>query len=404
MRILYFAKDAPFVPSGYGKCCREITKRLRGLGHEVAVFATVGNQSSFLFTWEGIPIYPGMGDAMGEDVCLEHLDHFKADLLITQIDVWPIQRLHNYARQGLINWVPYVPIDSEPIPEEFIERLKCATAVVTMNYWAEEQLRQLGIKATTIHHGVDSKIYKYLGSREKIKQELGYPVNTFLVGMVQANQFLRKALEEQLLGIKIFIDKHPSINTRVYFLTTPSRSESYYLPQLIKFLKIKEDVVKFPSNYECLIGFSEEHMARLYNAFDVLLSATNGEGFGLPVIEAQACGCPVIATDCMSFPELVSYGELVRPKAYFTVPAILRKPMPDENDIAEKLEKIYFTSDFNRREIASTAAYRWDWDSRIINQWMMLLDDVREKIGWQCHKAPQAPKIIRKREKELCVF
>jgi len=60
MRILYFAKDAPFVNSGYGKCCREICTRLRGLGHEVAIFATVGNKASFLFEYKGIPIYPGL--------------------------------------------------------------------------------------------------------------------------------------------------------------------------------------------------------------------------------------------------------------------------------------------------------------------------------------------------------
>lgn len=402
MRILYFAKDAPFVQSGYGKCCREITKRLRGLGHEVAIFATIGNRSSFLFEWEGIPIYPGADDIMGEDICLNHYEHFKADVYITQVDLWPLRSLHNLARQGIINWIPYSPIDSFPIPESFVERLKFAIQPVTMCHWAELQLRKLGIEATTIHHGVDCSIYKPIPDREKVKEELGFNPNCFLVGMVQANQFLRKAIEEQFLGIKIFKDKHPEIDLRVYFHTTPFRGESYHLPDLARMFGI-QDIIKFPSDYDCLIGYPEERLARIYSAFDVLLSATNGEGFGLPVIEAQCCGVPVLATDCMSFPELVQYGELCAIKTYFTVPALITKPMPDEQDIAEKLWKMYNTN-YDRAEIATMAKYRWDWDSRIINQWMIMLDRVKERIGLQCFKAPQPAKQIRKMEKEPCAF
>ena len=402
MRILYFAKDAPFLNSGYGKCCREICKRLRGLGHEVAVFATIGNQSSFLFEWEGLKIYPGTNDAMGEDICLNHYENFKADVYITQIDLWPLRNLPNLARQGLINWIPYAPIDSYPISENFIEKLKFAIQPVTMCHWAEQQLSLHGIQATTIHHGVDCSIYKLLPDREKIKLELGFKPNSFLVGMVQANQFLRKALEEQFLGLKIFRIKHPEVDLRVYFHTTQARGESYDLMDLAKLIGI-QDIIKFPSDYDYLIGFSEERMARIYNAFDVLLSATNGEGFGLPVIEAQCCGNAVLATDCMSFPELVNYGELCKVKTWFTVPAMLTKAIPDEGDIAEKLWKMY-NADYNRREIAEMAKYRWDWDSRIINQWMIMLDRVREKIGTQCYKAPQPAKLIRKMEKELCEF
>ena len=36
-------------------------------------------------------------------------------------------------------------------------------------------------------------------------------------------------------------------------------------------------------------------------------------GFGVPLIEAQACGCPVVTTDFASMPELVRHGIAVRP-------------------------------------------------------------------------------------------
>jgi glycosyltransferase involved in cell wall biosynthesis len=51
--------------------------------------------------------------------------------------------------------------------------------------------------------------------------------------------------------------------------------------------------------------FHDEDMAAIYSALDVLLATSGGEGFGLPVIEAQACGAPVIVTNCTAQPELV---------------------------------------------------------------------------------------------------
>ena len=51
----------------------------------------------------------------------------------------------------------------------------------------------------------------------------------------------------------------------------------------------------FSDQYTYLLGWPEERMAQLYNAFDVLSLASSGEGFGIPLIEAQACGVPVVS-------------------------------------------------------------------------------------------------------------
>jgi glycosyltransferase involved in cell wall biosynthesis len=46
-------------------------------------------------------------------------------------------------------------------------------------------------------------------------------------------------------------------------------------------------------------------LAQLYTAADVLLAVSKGEGFGIPVIEALACGLPSIVSDFSAQPELV---------------------------------------------------------------------------------------------------
>jgi glycosyltransferase involved in cell wall biosynthesis len=62
-------------------------------------------------------------------------------------------------------------------------------------------------------------------------------------------------------------------------------------------------------------GYVDDEMLRiLYSACDAFLAPSKAEGFGLPILEAQACGCPVVASNCTSYPEVVGQGgQLVNP-------------------------------------------------------------------------------------------
>lgn len=54
-----------------------------------------------------------------------------------------------------------------------------------------------------------------------------------------------------------------------------------------------------------LLGFvPDEDLAVLYSAAKVMVYPSIYEGFGLPVLEAMACGCPVITSSISSLPEL----------------------------------------------------------------------------------------------------
>ena len=52
-------------------------------------------------------------------------------------------------------------------------------------------------------------------------------------------------------------------------------------------------------------------MAVMYNALDVHVLVSKGEGFGIPIIEAQACGTPVIVGDWTAMGELCHSGHKI---------------------------------------------------------------------------------------------
>jgi glycosyltransferase involved in cell wall biosynthesis len=50
---------------------------------------------------------------------------------------------------------------------------------------------------------------------------------------------------------------------------------------------------------------SDKELLSLYTSIDVFIYPSLYEGFGLPVLEAMAAGCPVIVSNVSSLPEIV---------------------------------------------------------------------------------------------------
>jgi len=68
----------------------------------------------------------------------------------------------------------------------------------------------------------------------------------------------------------------------------------------IKFLVARADAVPLPDGHlaEPVEARTEDEMAIFYRRCDVFVFPSLAEGFGLPALEAMACGCAVVATDC----------------------------------------------------------------------------------------------------------
>jgi mannosyltransferase len=68
-----------------------------------------------------------------------------------------------------------------------------------------------------------------------------------------------------------------------------------------------------PSRYKVYENIDNEELNRLYNSVYCLAYPSSYEGFGIPVIEAQRAGCPVIAMNASSIPEIIGETPLLIP-------------------------------------------------------------------------------------------
>lgn len=95
----------------------------------------------------------------------------------------------------------------------------------------------------------------------------------------------------------------------------------------------------------------DEDLVLLYNAAAMLVLPSKGEGFGLPVVEAMACGLPVAVSDRNSLPEVLGgAGLLFDPDSDEAIAA----------GILRLLREPPLRADLRARGLARAQAYSWD--------------------------------------------
>jgi glycosyltransferase involved in cell wall biosynthesis len=79
----------------------------------------------------------------------------------------------------------------------------------------------------------------------------------------------------------------------------------------------------------------------IYSSFDVFLGTSMGEGFGIPTVEAQACGVPVIVSDFAASAELVGDGWKINGQPIWDAPQQSWFFVPYVSEIVNALEDAY---------------------------------------------------------------
>lgn len=372
MKILIHS-NAPWVPSGYGQQTALLAPRLAELGHEPAVSAFHGLQGS-VTTWNGIRVYPRHADLFGSDVVAGHVRHFGADLVITLTDVWVLDpRVF-----GSFNTACWMPIDCRPLSAEDRMWLTASKAVpVATSRHGQRMLTDAGFTALHVPHSVDTGVYAPT-DQAAVRSELGLPETAFIIGINAANKGKapsRKAFPQQFEAFTRLRRKH---DDAVLLLHTDMSAvaDGLDLAALAESFGLPQGSVIWSDQYSYRAGLLDDrYLAAWYNACDVVSMATYGEGFGLPTVEAQACGVPVVAADNSASSELVGSGWKIRGHPHWNAFHRAWWEAPDVDDLTRAYRKAYDGGAVKRRGgQARDFAVRYDVDHVTVEYWKPTLD------------------------------
>jgi glycosyltransferase involved in cell wall biosynthesis len=372
-RILWLG-NPPWTPSGYGEQAALNVPRLRAMGHELAVVCNWGQHGQAV-GWNGIPCYPCDSD-WGNRSLATFAEQHRADLIIALCDAWVLDPNRWPDSLEVAVWAP---VDHVPAPPATVEVLAHRQVrPIAMSRFGVEQMRQAGLDPLYVPHSVDTSVFRPRPElRDVVRGELGVPPDAFLVGMVAQNTgniaLPRKAFPQALVAFNRFSKQHRDAWLYVHSEANPAVG-GISLTQLAEAAGCRPDRVWFPNPATWHLPVKAATVARLYQAFDVLLMPSMGEGFGIPLLEAQACGVPVITSDHSAMRELCTAGWLVDGDPWWDANQDAWFHQPHIASIVDCLEASYAArGDRTIRDRGVRWAAAYDADTVIQTHWRGVL-------------------------------
>jgi glycosyltransferase involved in cell wall biosynthesis len=373
--------NAPFVGSGYGQQTRLTVKAMLADGYRAAIAANFGLNGSKI-EWDGVTVYPGGMDVWANDVIgLHAADWFRGERgwVIALADAWVLQG-PGWEQHRTACWVP---VDHSPVPPKVTDFfIRTGAVPIAMSLFGQQELRRIGLDALYAPHGIDTQVFRRVDEFQgKTPRELfGIPDDAFVVGMNAANKGtykIRKGFPQAFVAFSVFARRHPDA---VLFVHAEKfgHAEGVDLLRLAKVCGIPDGQIRFTDQYAYRLGLPDTVIAAMYSAFDVLLAPSMGEGFGIPVIEAQACGVPVIVSDFSAQPELVGSGWAVGGAPDWDEGQAAWLHLPDYGQIIDALEAAYDGD--GRPELARAKAEEYDIGRTWAEHWRPIMADLGQRL------------------------
>ena len=376
--------DSPETPSGFGNVTRYVCEGLVQRGHQVSI---LGWQTKQAFDWNGCRVLPMGSDPLGADALYAYLLRHRPDAVIALADVWwlPYFAAPHVRRQLELTetpWILYFPVDGDTadglLPPSWAELLREVDVPVAMSRYGKEVAARCGVESTYIPHGVDLEAFAPPADREAAKESLGLG-SSFVILSDSRNQ-PRKLLPRLLDVFARFAEGRPDAVLHLH--TDPDdefASSAYYS------YDVRADVAQLGLDGKVRFtpGFSMRHgeglpieeLARYYQAADVHLLASSGEGFGLPTLQAAAAGAVPMACAYSASRELVEgHGEAIAVADWGETEFGIRRALIDVEDASAKLVRLYEDREELRRrsERSREFALGFGWDE-VIAEWDRLL-------------------------------
>jgi len=218
--------------------------------------------------------------------------------------------------------------------------LKHARKVITVSGFTKNEIistyKTPAAKMVVIHNGYNNLLYKKITDEQKIKEVLGkYGVSQpfiLCVGRLEKKKNIPMLIE----ALALLKERHPEIKTKLLLI-----GHAGYGYDEINYI-----IEEYNLNSEVMmLGWVEEtDLPYIHNAASAFVFPSRHEGFGIPVIQALACGLPTAVSNLPVLEEVA--GE-----------AVLYFDKDNKDDIAEKLFQL-LTNNNLRQELSSKGLER----------------------------------------------
>ncbi|MHB8579929.1 MAG: glycosyltransferase [Ignavibacteriaceae bacterium] len=157
---------------------------------------------------------------------------------------------------------------------------------------AEETMQYIKKQIEVTPFGVDLNIF-----RPSVKKEILFDRNDIVIGTVKSLED-KYGIDFLIRTFKLVKDRYPELPLKLLIVGKGTKESE--LKRLVVELGI-EDVTKFTG----FVNYDEIHEYQNMIDIAVFVSTEDSESFGVSVLEASACGKPVIVSDAGGFPEVV---------------------------------------------------------------------------------------------------
>lgn len=328
------------------------------------------------------PIYPAAmgGDPWGIRRLPELCQLVKPDVVLMLNDPWNLARAFGQLDFGEIPTVAYMPVDAPNLAPKFARPLDALTCAIWQTEFGRDEARKGGHSgwSEVVYHGVDPDIYYPMDRREArqhLRLDRYLPEGAYVVGNVNRNH-LRKRLDLTIEAFARWVLRYDRDDAYLH-LHCSTQDVGWDLPQLAEYYGINDRLILTDTALSTWEGIPESDMRAVYNGFDVQLSTSSGEGFGLTTLEGMACGIPQIVPHYAALGEwpigavhsLPISGTMAAVNGINTLPGVVSLKAT-----IEALEETY-RSQTLRRELSRLALakaqepqFRWEYAAQRFNE------------------------------------
>lgn len=365
MKILFWG-DSPTAATGLGNVSKNLLNYLYSKGHEITVIGVNDRggwkdpklypykiypaiYNNYLDIWGAlrlINVFEGKDPEIKEefDVFLTNLDFFLFKEL--KIDGKPL--LHYLLPfKNKIKKIIYTPIDNDIIFGRWREIFFFFDKIYVPSFYSQRVLKDYNIKSEVVYYPLDKENFYPEIPKDK-------PKDKFIIGYVGRNQW-RKDLFSLIYIFHLFKQRHPEAFLYLHTKPDDKEQEGWNILEILKhYIYFYGKDYYVPLDLNVVKGIERENMRKVYNYFDVFLSTSTGEGFGLPYAEALLCEVPVIIPNnsvAIDFKEFAYVYKVTRPHSFGWTDYNRIRYLADIEEAVEKLEYVY-----NHREEAKKRA------------------------------------------------